>query len=199
MIPFLLKILPNGRYPFITFEGIDGSGKSTIAKAICEKSNGAYFKSPPPPLDSIRSAIDCIAPLQTDLLYFLLGNKLVSDQVEKTIVDTPAICDRYYHTSMAHHLAMGLEFKSVLETTRVFSCLMPDLVICVDCTDELEVKRRLDERGRNRNDEFFESKQKELRRFYHIFPEIRWLDTADLSINEGTEAAEQLIMSELYR
>lgn len=132
---------------FFVFEGLSGSGKTTIAKKFAKKIGAKYFKTPPHPLDEIRDFID--DGNLTDRYYFYLNSIFLSSElIKKTLYKKHVVCDRYIYTTLAFHAALGVTVHSVEELPFLKK---PDHVFLVECQNKLRHSRLLS-RGLTFND-----------------------------------------------
>jgi dTMP kinase len=140
---------------FITFEGIDGSGKSTQLDLLCElleKNNIDFIKTRDPGGTDLGLKLRDIllhykgkmAPLCELYLYLAdraqhVEEKLLPSLKEGKIV----ICDRYLDSTLAYQgYARGLDIAKILELNSFASQgLMPDLTLIFDITAENASKR----------------------------------------------------------
>ncbi len=153
---------------FITFEGPDGSGKSTQARVLAERlrrENHKVVETFEPGgtvigqqirrilLDSANAEIRPTAEL---LLMFAAR----AQNVEQCILPALAagsivISDRFTDSSIAYQGAgRGLGTEIVLELDRI-ACqgLVPDLTLCIDVDSETGLARALDRNDKERRDE----------------------------------------------
>ncbi len=155
---------------FITIEGIEGSGKSTLIKGLEEKfaeHNIPLCKTREPGGSSLGAKIrpillssqgEKISP-RAELLLFLADR---AEHVDKVILPALAenktvLCDRYIHSTIAYQgYARGLDL-ALLDTFMEFTCnnKLPDLTILLDLDVETGLIRA---KGRNSNQELDEGK-----------------------------------------
>jgi dTMP kinase len=147
-----------GRGVFITFEGPDGSGKSTQARILAERLRGegrAVLESVEPGGTPIGQQIRRILldPGNRDLTptaELLLMFAARAQNVEQWILPALAegktvISDRFTDSSVAYQGAgRGLGWETVLELDRI-AChgLVPDLTLCIDIDSETGLARAL--------------------------------------------------------
>jgi len=145
-----------GRGFFITFEGPDGSGKSTQARMLAERLRGEgrdVLESVEPGGTPIgqqirRILLDPANKELTATAELLLMFAARAQNVEQWIL--PAldqgkivISDRFTDSSIAYQgSGRGLGWETVLELDRMACCgLKPDLTICIDIDIEAGLAR----------------------------------------------------------
>lgn len=141
---------------FITFEGIDGSGKSTQAlrlKAWLEKLNyEVIYTFEPGGCELSKGVRELLLSgnIKDDiarLILFLGDRKLHVDKVIKPALDLNkiVICDRYNLSSIAYQ-SVNLDYKFVKEFVKSFNFIEPDINLFLDIKAE-DVLKRLENRG----------------------------------------------------
>jgi dTMP kinase len=148
---------------FITFEGPDGSGKSTQARMLATRlrSEGRLVLESVEPggtpigqqirrilLDPANKELTAISEL---LLMFAARAQNVEQWILPALAEGKiVISDRFTDSSIAYQGAgRGLGWETVLEVDRI-AChgLVPDLTICVDIDSETGLTRALARGGR---------------------------------------------------
>ncbi len=170
---------------FITFEGIEGCGKSTQTKALAdyfEKNNFPFIVTREPGGTLISEKIREILldnanhemNPETELLLYMAsrsqhtGTKIIPALTEGRHV----ICDRYYDSTLAYQGAardLDTKFIDLLIDFATYSTT-PDLTFLLDITVE-ESQRRICHRGKDRMEE--ESKE------FHEKVRIEFLNLAN--------------------
>jgi len=140
--------LSRGKGLFIVLEGIDGSGKTTIAKMLIEELEGYGYRTiytfEPwttkfienlKELGSLRDAyIDALIYAADRLVH-------IKSVIEPALINGHiVICDRYYYSSIAYQSAMGAPMDWVLTVNKF--ALKPDLAIYLDIEPEVGIARK---------------------------------------------------------
>ena len=148
---------------FITFEGGECSGKTTIIKTLCEKFeslNIEYITTREPGgiriAEEIRSIILNInntdmTPECEALLYAASRMQHLSQRVIPAINEGKVVlCDRFLDSSLAYQgYARGLGMDNVLRANSFALDHMPGLTIFIDVTPDVALKRLS---GRDKSD-----------------------------------------------
>ena len=154
---------------FITFEGIDGSGKSTQARmlhaALCERAHDSILTREPggsPGAEEIRSLVLEGDPdrwsAETELLLFTAARR---DHLERTILPALAagkivICDRFADsTRMYQGLSRGDLRAKVDQLHSLIIGHEPDLTLLIDMDPDTGLGRALSRKGHEERFEDF--------------------------------------------
>jgi len=151
---------------FITFEGGEGSGKSTQCKLLVKsfkmikekillsrEPGGTYLA------EKIRNFLvkKEILPETELLLIYAARHEHISNLILPNLKKKTIICDRFYHSTYCYQvLAQGVSEKKLNYLHKNFAKdLLPNLTIFIDIDPELGVLRSL---KRSKNNNKFESK-----------------------------------------
>jgi dTMP kinase len=167
--------------PFICVEGLDGVGKTTVARSVAERIGGLYYKTPPPPYDSIRQTIDLYADVSTRFHFYLSAVGFASQQIRRVLATRPVVCDRYIYSTIAYHAAMDETLRSMAD---VDDYLRPDCAILL-AADEYERIRRVSSRPRSAHDGDLETNSGFLLAVYREFItfHLEVVDTTGMAID----------------
>ena len=151
---------------FVAFEGIDGCGKSTIAKEIIdwiffyskkidaivltrEPTSSKFGKQISEKLKSDNSSEEGKERL---LEWFVLDREQHVDNVIVPSLQSKSIvlCDRYKYSTIAYQTAQGIPFQKTVDANDNFP--KPDVTLIFNVSSE-EAMKRLDN-GRNEIDKF---------------------------------------------
>ena len=136
---------------FIVFEGIDGSGKSSVIKRLKEslEAKGRKVIVTAEPTDSAAGKLvatsDDLSP-EAEALLFTADRAIHTEQVKKWIAEGYAVlCDRYFASTLAYQSAAGMDLEW-LKAINSKAIIRPDVTILMDIDPEVSLKR-VSERG----------------------------------------------------
>jgi dTMP kinase len=137
--PLTMAMEPSEPHPFVCIEGIDGVGKSTVSRKLAAALSGTYYKTPPPPYDSMRAIIDQKVGPCARFYFYLSAVSFASVEIGALRRIQPVVCDRYIYSTLAYHITMDECFRG---HTLPPSLLMPDATFLL-VAGETERLRRL--------------------------------------------------------
>ncbi len=123
----------------IVVEGVDGTGKTSIAKALAEKMHGFYYHSPSQKIKFLHKLANA-SPAIFRYLYFWLGNYISSVEFKKLLKQQSVIVDKYIYSTSAFHSVMLNKSLSLQKRL-----LLPDFIVYVKADFE-EIDRRINNR-----------------------------------------------------
>lgn len=149
--------LRNGMSLFITFEGPEGSGKSTQARLLYEHLHARYY-----PIILVREpggtrisdlirriVLDLqhteMAPTTETLLFSAARAQLVSEVIQPYLNQGGIVlCDRYADSTYAHQgYGLGRDLEELRTITAIATGgLLPDLTIYLDLSAEEGIERK---------------------------------------------------------
>ncbi|WP_310200180.1 dTMP kinase [Neobacillus niacini] len=147
---------------FITFEGPDGAGKTTIISMVAKELKGALLTREPGGIDiaeQIRKVILDKENIAMDsrteaLLYAAARRQHLVEKVKPALEDGKVVlCDRFVDSSLAYQgHARGLGIDEVYSINQfAIDKMMPDLTIYFDIEPELGLQRINKNKGREVN------------------------------------------------
>jgi dTMP kinase len=146
---------------FVTFEGVDGSGKSTQARLLAERLRAegrevVLTREPGGTAlgEEVRSLLlhgERVAPWAEAALFAAARAQLVDEVIRPALArGADVVCDRYLDSSLAYQgLARGLGIERVLELNLLAtSGLLPDRTFLIQVSPAEAAARRDDEPDR---------------------------------------------------
>ncbi|WP_042354610.1 dTMP kinase [Bacillus rubiinfantis] len=199
---------------FITFEGPDGAGKSTIINMAASKLKNSLVTREPGGIDiaeQIRRVIlstnnTAMDPRTEALLYAAARRQHLIERVKPALAAGKLVlCDRFVDSSLAYQgYARGLGLDEVWQINQfAIEQMMPDLTIYFDVEPSLGLSRINKNKGREINRLDLENLQfhEKVREGYHIlldrFPYRMIKIDASASIEEVLQQTLEIINEKL--
>ena len=124
-------------------EGVDASGKTSIAKKLAETTGGVHYYSPPKCLRPLREQVRGLGG-EANLHYYMLGNHIATAEVEELLEEANVFAEPWVYSTIAgHSVSLGREI-AIPE-----GVLLPERIVHVTASWE-EIEKRLAERGEQR-------------------------------------------------
>jgi dTMP kinase len=160
---------PSGRGKFISFEGGEGSGKSTQIKMLAQRLEAAKLRAiltrepgGSPGAEIIRHLVlsgmgKLLGPEAETLLFAAARDDHVRTVIEPALAQgTWVLCDRFSDSTRAYQGRLGKVPSGVLNAMQrvTIGDLKPDLTIILDVPVEIGLKRAAARRGDGAPDRF---------------------------------------------
>jgi dTMP kinase len=160
---------PSGRGRFISFEGGEGSGKSTQIKLLAQRLESAKLRAivtrepgGSPGGEIIRHLVlsgmgKLLGPEAETLLFAAARDDHVRTVIEPALTQgTWVLCDRFSDSTRAYQGSLGKVPSGVLNAMQrvTIGDLKPDLTIILDVPVEVGLKRAAARRGNGAPDRF---------------------------------------------
>src|SRR5215208_2875638 len=160
---------PGGRGKFISFEGGEGSGKSTQIKLLAQRLEAAKLRAiltrepgGSPGAEIIRHLVlsgmgKLLGPEAETLLFAAARDDHVRTVIEPALTQgTWVLCDRFSDSTRAYQGSLGKVSPAVLNAMQrvTIGDLKPDLTIILDIPPEIGMKRASVRRGGGAPDRF---------------------------------------------
>ena len=151
----------------IVFEGIDGSGKTTISKMLFsylkkKKYNTVWFREPSDSkwgkkIRDLAHSKDSI-PLEEELNYFIEDRKInVRINIKPALKNNKiVILDRYYFSTACYQGARGMDIENIIKINRKFAP-EPDIIFIIDVNVKIALERI--KKNRQSKAKLFEKKE----------------------------------------
>ena len=126
----------------VVIEGVDGVGKTTLAKKIEREFGYRYIYPVPDPFKSIRQQVEELGDVEVRFWYYLASNMALQQVLQHMLTeDKKVVLDRYIYSTMASHQAMGATVDCV--DLQKVPYVVPDLAILLTCSPEVRNERIL--------------------------------------------------------
>ena len=160
---------PSGRGRFITFEGGEGSGKSTQIKRLADRLNGTKLRTivtrepgGSPGAEIMRHLVlsgmgKLLGPDAETLLFAAARDDHVRTVIEPALNHgTWVLCDRFFDSTRAYQGSLGRVPEGVIKAMQrvTIGDLKPDLTIILDLPVEIGLQRAAARRGSGAPDRF---------------------------------------------
>ena len=128
--------LPN----FVVVEGLDGVGKTTLAKFLQDKLGYIYMYSIPQKFIDLRHELLASVNAQAKFLYYLSGILAMQDELREHLKQgNKVVMDRYIYTTLAYHQALQVDTRFISMTE--FPIVWPDRCLLLIVSEESRMKR----------------------------------------------------------
>jgi thymidylate kinase len=128
---------------FIVLEGIDSSGKTTLATIIAARCGGITYATPPEKYRKLRRDVDTSSNLQRHYDFYRDAVTEASLEIGAMISSgKTVVCDRYWLSTLVYHRAG----KMIIDGSDFSQLIQPDLTVLLLVGQEEQV-RRYRERG----------------------------------------------------
>ncbi len=183
----------------VVVEGVDGVGKSTLARRIAQEFGYEYRYPVPKPFSEIREQIDDLRDVNTRFFYYLAGNVALQVKLRAELVaGARVVFDRYVFSTFASHAAMGASLGNL--TIAHVPFVQPDLAILLTC-DPAVRNARIIARGKEREGQRYVTESghilDETERRLLGFRVFNRIDTTAMTEEEVFAAARRLLLHEL--
>ena len=179
-------------HKFILFEGLDRTGKSTIAEKIAKLLDAKLLHSPPEVLVPFRKYFDTLDNT-TNFSYYLTANQILDFKISEYLKKQNVVCDRYYPTTAAYHSAkLNKNMNFILDTVRT----KPDRIYYLTANPEILDKRATDTNSVNDRFHGIDLWRKVSKNYDKIFlhnPSVLRIDTT----NKTEKEVLQIVLDDL--
>lgn len=138
------------RHPIIAIEGLDGTGKSTVVRALSARLAATTIGCPPSRLRAERAVADTLAPDERRAWYWKSNHEAMKDATDEVFRGQTVVMDRSFASTAVYGAAERGEVASLEHLPRDLP--KPDHIFFLSI-DEEEQRRRLHGRDGTRTTE----------------------------------------------
>lgn len=167
---------------FISIDGVDGVGKTTVAKLLAADGFFQYHKSPAGAFAQLRKEVDAHATPLERYCFYRVANQFDSMQVCRLLETGSVVCDRYTSSTIAYHVVMDPRIRDIHDDTEL---LKPDFAFLLGARSEVR-DRRIRNRLEVLSDATLEQDRIFLDRVAETFMslDLIYVDTSDITVSE---------------
>lgn len=153
------------KHKFIVIEGIDGSGKTTIATELSKRLSCHIYKPPPKnislsqtPLSmTLREYVDQKAfdAPQIRFLFYLFGLAQASTEICSLLQTNHVVCDRYIASTLVYHQVLDPNLQTV--NFDWLNIVEPDFQFLLTLTNYASISKRIHEKDISNSDNRLEN------------------------------------------
>ena len=171
------------KYPLLVIEGVDGSGKTTIAKRLSDVRGALYVKMPKACYGWISGAVERLGNRELEAATYIAITFLSSLHLRWLLRKGPVVCDKYIHTTLVAQECLGSWLIRLIKPLRYVLVPKPDATFCLTTRSTSELVRRCEIRGKyDDNDREMHSMHHRLEMHYASYPEITMVETDGVSV-----------------
>lgn len=177
---------------FITIDGVDGVGKTTVAQLLASDGSFHYYKSPAGPFAQLRKEVDDRATPLERYCFYRTATQYDSTKIVQLLETTAVVCDRYIASTAAYHIAMDARIRVIHSNDGL---LQPDFAFLLGARSEIRDKRIL-ERAKMLSDAKLEGNSALLDRVAEIFKSLGliYIDTSDVTAEEVAAEIKRVVI-----
>lgn len=179
------------KHVFISLDGVDGVGKTTVAKILAIDESFRYHKSPAGPFAQLRKEVDAHANPLERYCFYRLATQFDSVHISQLLKTSSVVCDRYIASTAAYHIAMDARIRVIHNDAGL---LKPHFAFLLGARSEVRDKRIL-ERAKVLSDLKLEGNSALLDRVAEIFMSfgLLYVDTNDMTAKEVATKIKRII------
>lgn len=173
---------------FICFEGVDGAGKTTLAKLVAEELGYQYYASPPQIILPIREVIYKYSN-RVRVQYYELGNLITSEEVNHILDTESVVVDRYIYSTLAYH------FGDVTKGLTINDFQRPDQIIYVTASWDAIESRLLNrsDRKNSENIQYLKLVAEEFKQILAQEKKVYRIDTTNKGVEDSLEEIKKIL------
>jgi dTMP kinase len=166
----------------ITIDGVDGVGKTSVAKMLATELGFIYYKSPGFPFNEMRDEVNLRAGPIERFAFYRLATSNDSMVIKKLLESNSVVCDRYIASTIAYHVTMDKRIHSLVNRDDL---LVPNLSVLLSA-DTLVRNKRILARAEQKGDHSIERSSAFLDNVAEEFSRMKMFEvnTSNISIQE---------------
>ncbi|MFA5777990.1 MAG: hypothetical protein WC870_00640 [Candidatus Paceibacterota bacterium] len=179
------------KHVFISIDGVDGVGKTTVAKLFATDCGYHYHKSPSGMFAQLRSEVDLHATPLERYCFYRLASQHDSAQISQLLQTTSVICDRYIASTAAYHFAMDPRIREIHEESTL---LIPHFAFLLEARSDVR-KDRMAKRATITSDATLERNGAFLDQVNEVFRTLGLIsvDTSDVTVEEVVATVRNIV------
>ncbi len=184
------------KYRFVVVEGVDGVGKTTIAKALSESCYGMYEKTPLRRMRRVALFFERFNSPEIETVSYLTLGVITGLYFRIVLRRRPIVCDKYILTTIVAQRALGGRLVQLLERIRYLLLPKPDYTFCLTVETEEDLRERFRKR------DYVDASDEQLMPFwinmqnaFCSFPEVTPVNTSGRTPSEVKKQIEQYMSS----
>lgn len=180
---------------FVSIDGVDGVGKTTVAKLLAAGGDFQCYKSPSGPFEALRKEVDKYASPIGRYCFYRLAVQHDSQEIVKLLEKGSVVSDRYKASTLAYHLVLNPRIREIHQEDGL---LRPTFPILLSARDDVRI-RRLEERrikeGRAVSDIKLEDNIVVMNSVSDVFRSLNLIeiDTSDMTADEVVARIKEIV------
>ena len=164
---------------FISLDGVDGVGKTTVAKLLASDGSFQYHKYPSGVFAQWRDEVDAHATPLERYCFYRLATQFDSAKIRRLLENTSVVCEHYITTTATYHIVMDARIRLIHNDNGL---LKPDFAFLLGARSEVR-NRRILERAMIRSDAKIEADGSFLDQVAETFLSLGliYVDTSDVT------------------
>ena len=175
----------------VSLDGLDGSGKTTVALLLAADGSFHYYKSPGGPFASLRAEVDLHATPLERYCFYRLATQFDSVQIGRLLETESVVADRYIASTAAYHFAMDDRIRDIHNEDGV---IRPNFAFFLDVRSDVR-DERIRERNKISSDRKLENNSGFLDQVAEVFAsmDLIRIDTTSRTIQEVVAMVNRII------
>ena len=172
----------SSQHMLISIDGVDGVGKSTVAKLLAADGTYHYHKSPSGEFARLRAEVDLHATPLERYCFYRLASQHDSAQIVELLRTTSVVCDRYIASTAAYHFVLDPRTRLIHDESTL---LVPHFAFLLEARSDVR-RDRMTKRATITSDMALERNGAFLDQVNEVFQTLGLIsiDTSDITAEE---------------